>query len=109
MGWVLSMKTLIGVVGRLGTGTRGRVLVMSVDGWISGQLLIDPDVDGHVVMEVFISRDEGVALLILEAHALGPGRASIQAVEILYGCDDRLGVVMRVDLHSHRQARPVLR
>ena len=99
------MVTIAVMVG-LGAPVGGRVLV---DGWVRRQLLKDSDVDDHIVVKVFISRDKGVAILVLKADAFGAGRASIQTVEILDGCDDGLGVVMGEDLHPHGQARTILR
>lgn len=72
-------------------------------------LLNDSDVNHHVVAEVLVSRDQGIALLILEADSLGACWAGVEAIEILDGCDDGVGGIMGIDLDSHRQARAIPR
>jgi hypothetical protein len=76
--------------------------------WGRRWLIDDPNVYNHVVSEVFVLSDEGISLLILEAHAFGTGGPSIEAIEILDRCDNRVGSIMREDLHTHREARTIL-
>lgn len=85
------------MVGVLGEGT-GR----------GGGLVNDADVDNHVVAEVFVARDQSIALVILEADALGASPTGVEAIKILYRRDNGLGCVMRVNLDSHWEARPIL-
>ena len=65
-----------------------------------------PDIYYHIVPEVFVSRDQCIALVILEAHALGS--SLVEAVEVLDRGDDRVGGVMREDLDSHRQTCAII-
>lgn len=78
-------------------------------GWSLRHLLDDADVDDHVVAEVLVAGDEGVALLVLKAHALGARRARVEAVEVLDRRHDGLGGVVRVDGDTHGEARTTLR
>ena len=57
-------------------------------------------INHHVVSEVLVSRNEGIALLVFEAHTLSS--PFVEAVEVLDGGDDRVGGVMGEDLNSHR-------
>lgn len=74
----------------------------------SGRAIADTDINDRIVTEVLISADDGVALLILKAHARAACGSWIEAVEVLDGGDNRFGGVMRVDLDPHRNARTVL-
>jgi hypothetical protein len=60
----------------------------------------DPYIDDHLVGEVLISSDESIPVAILEADA----SSLIQAIEVLDRCNDRVGGIVREDVHSHRQS-----
>lgn len=64
----------------------------------------NPDIDGHVVSQVLVSRYEGDAVFILEADTTGG--TIIDTVEILDGRDNRISGVVRVYLNTHRDACP---
>lgn len=46
-------------------------------------LLDNSDIDYHVIPEIFVSRNEGVALVIFETYAFGTAWAGIKSVKIL--------------------------
>lgn len=79
---------------------RGRIEVIDV-------LRYPANEDGHVVLEVFVSRDKGVAVAVLEAHTVA--LTVVDAVEVLNGRNDRFRGVVRPDVHPHRQARARVR
>lgn len=66
------------------------------------------DIDNRVVAEVLVAANDGVTLVVLEAHARAAGRSRVQAIEVLDGGDDGLSCVVGVDLDSHGYPRPVL-
>lgn len=74
----------------------------------SGRTVANTNIDDRVVAEILISANNGIALLILEAHARAACGSRVEAVEVLDGGDDGLGGVMRVDLDPHGYARTVL-
>ena len=82
---------------------------MPIDSWVSTQLFEYSHIDNHVVAKVFVSRNESVSILVFKAHALRSGRSRVQTIEVFDGCDNGVSRIMRVDLHSHRQARTILR
>jgi len=69
-----------------------------------------PDIDCHLVIEVLISCDQSIFILVLKADSLGDGRTSIrvQPVEILDSRDNRICCIMGVYIDTERQARSVL-
>lgn len=62
----------------LGSGWRESGRIERARGW--GVLLNDPDVDDHIVTEVFVPRDECVVPIILETDACD---AMVQSIEVL--------------------------
>lgn len=77
--------------------------------WTMGRLLDNPDVDYHVVSEILISRNQSIALFVLETDSLRAGWARVQAIEILDRSDNGVRGIMRINLDTHGQARAVLR
>jgi hypothetical protein len=72
------------------------------------RLFDDPNIHDHVVSKILVSGDEGVSLFVFEGDAFGTARASVQTVEVLDCCYNRVGRIMGEYLHSHREARPIL-
>jgi hypothetical protein len=70
--------------------------------------LNDPYIDNHIVAEVLISCDEGVASIILETDAFAAGGAGVETVKVLHRGDDRLGAIVWKDLNPQGEARFVL-
>jgi hypothetical protein len=68
----------------------------------------DSNIHNHVVSKVLVSGDEGVSLFVLERDAFSTARAGIQTVEVLDGRYNRVGCIVREDLHPHRKARSIL-
>lgn len=95
----------------VGVGRGGRLLkvVLGVAVGGNGGFFNDTNVDDHVVAEVFVACDECGALVILEADALGASPTGVEAIKVLDSGDDGVSCVMGVDLHSHREARTILR
>lgn len=106
-------RTLVGVatarVVHLAARSTGLIGMVTVCSGLRRELLEDSDVDNHVVAEVFIPRNESIAVFVLEANPLRSGRTRVEAIKVLYRRHNRVGCVMGVNLHSHRQARTVLR
>lgn len=63
----------------------------------------------HVIAEVLVASDKCVALLVLEAHALGDGWARVQPIEILDCCDNGIRCIMLIYGDTQGQARTVFR
>lgn len=57
------------------------------------------NIDGHVVSQVLISRNESDAMLVFEADTTRS--AFINTVEIFDGCHNRISSIVRKDLDSH--------
>lgn len=74
----------------------------------SGRTVSNTHVYNRVVAEVLVAANDGVTLVVLEAHARAAGRRGVQAIEILDSGNNGLGGIVRVDLHSHGYPRPVL-
>jgi hypothetical protein len=67
-------------------------------------LVGDPNVDGHVVLKVLVPRDQGIAGLVLETHAM----AIVEAEEVFDGCDDGVGAIVREDVDSQGEPGTLL-
>lgn len=92
--------------GIIQTMTLGRSRLTSirrevVEHWI---LCSDSNIDNHVMGEILVPRNQGGALVVLEDNT----PALIQAIEVLDGCDDGVGCVVREDVDPHRQAGSVM-
>lgn len=74
----------------------------SVEIWTK-RLVDDAHPNYHVVGEVLISGDHGIAIFVFEANPLGDARARVETIEILDGCDDGIGGIMWVDEHTQGQ------
>jgi hypothetical protein len=75
---------------------------------IGRALLKDSDVDDHVVAEILVPCDEGVSILILKTNPLRSGRTRVKPIKVLYSGHNGVGSVMRINLHTHGQARTIL-
>ena len=64
-----------------------------------GVIRNDSNVDDHIVLEVLVSRNECVPTVILEANAVCG--TFVEAVEVLNSSHNRIGGVVRKDLHPH--------
>ena len=67
-----------------------------------GVIRNDSNVDYHIVMEVLVSRNECVPTVVLEADAVCG--TFVEAVEIFNSSHNRLGGIVRKDLHPHWQS-----
>lgn len=92
----------------IGSGRRLEIL-LGEGGRGGGGLINDTDVDNHVVAKVFVPRDQSIALVILEADALGASPTGVEAIEVLDRRDNGVGRVMGENLHPHGKARTILR
>ena len=61
----------------------------------------DTNMYNHVVSEVLISSNQCIPLVVLKTDTLRS--AFVEAVEILDGCNDRIGGIMREYLNPHRK------
>jgi hypothetical protein len=61
-------------------------------------------VDDHVVLEVLVACNQGVAGLVLKTHAV----AIVQAKEVFDGSDDGIGAVVREDVDSQGEPGALL-
>lgn len=99
-------------MGRIAVGSAvglcARPVCQGSMGTRSGRAIPYTNIDNRVVAKVLIAADDGVALLILEAHARAARGSRVETVEVLDGGDDGLGGVMGVDLDPHGYARTVL-
>lgn len=68
----------------------------------------DTHVHNRVVTEVLVAANDGVTLVVLEAHARAASRGGVQAIEVLDGGNDGLSGVVGEDLDPHGYPRPVL-
>ena len=64
-----------------------------------GVIRNDSNVDDHIVLEVLVSRNECVPTVVLEADAVCG--TFVEAVEVLNSSHNRIGGVVRKDLHPH--------
>jgi hypothetical protein len=65
LGSGISAVTIVGVA-----ADRGVVVMMSIGGRVDRRLFNDPNVNDHIIAEVFISSNEGVAVFILKTDSL---------------------------------------
>jgi hypothetical protein len=65
----------------------------------------DPDMDHHVIAEIFVSCDQCVVLIILETDT---GNAVVQPIEVLDSRYYRFRVIVRVYLNTQGQSCSVL-
>jgi hypothetical protein len=93
----------------IGQGGRARVIRRwTVCAWRWRWLVDDPHVYNHVVPEILVAGDEGIALLIFKTDASGTRGTRIEAIEILHSCDYGVSGIVGEYLHTHRQARSIL-
>jgi hypothetical protein len=74
-----------------------------------GILVNNSNIDDHRVPEIFIPRDKGSTVFILEADALCATGTIIETVKVLDGCNDGISGIVREYLHTHGQARTICR
>ncbi len=68
-------------------------------------VLDNANVDIHLISEVLVSSDEGVAMFVLKADTKGSTRTIVKTVEVLNGGDDGLCSIVLIYLYSHRKTR----
>ncbi len=62
----------------------------------------DSNIDDHVILKILISRNKSVSAVVLEADAVCG--TFVETVEILDSSHNRVGSVVREDLHPHWQS-----
>src|SRR5687768_14183581 len=93
--------------GEEGMGADGRrVEAVAIGARRRGNLLrVDPYIDDHLVMEVLIPGDQGIALVIFEADTHGDVLPRIETIEVLHRRYDGVRGIMGVDVDTKGQAR----
>ena len=67
----------------------------------------DSNVDGHVIPEILVSRNENVAVFVFKAESTRS--TLIEAVEVFHGSDDGIGGVVWKNLYFKWKSRSVIR
>jgi hypothetical protein len=110
MGGILCVVVMVRLarVVRMTSIGGGLIGTWAVGRGIGRALLKDSDVDDHVVAEVLVPCDEGISILILKTNPLRSGRTGVEPIKVLDSGHNGVGSIMRVNLHTHGQARTIL-